>query len=67
MELVDVHLRLVADLQSLMNDIFILRLLAAKGLRADTGASVKLLEHTLGILPGHNEQPPEDAPFTANR
>ena len=46
---------------------FILRLVAAKGLRADSGASVKLLEHTLGILPGHNEQPPEDAPFTANR
>jgi len=50
-ELVDVHLRLVA----------------AKGLRADSGASVKLLEFSLGILPGHNEQPPEDAPFTANR
>ena len=30
-------------------------------------ASVQLLESTLGILPGHNEQPPEDAPFTANR
>ena len=25
------------------------------------------LEETLGIIPGRNEQPPEDAPFTANR
>ena len=53
---------------SLMNDIILIpRLVAAKGLRADSGASVKLLEFSLGILPGHNEQPPEDAPFTANR
>ena len=30
-------------------------------------ASPALLEETLGIIPGRNEQPPEDAPFTANR
>ena len=29
--------------------------------------SVSLLEQSLGIIPGHNEQPSEDAPFTANR
>ena len=52
---------------SLISESHIPRLVAAKGLRADSGASVKLLEFSLGILPGHNEQPPEDAPFTANR
>ena len=50
-------------------ELYFLRLVAAKGLRADSlaGASVQLLESSLGILPGHSEQPPEDAPFTANR
>ena len=51
MELIDVHLRLVA----------------AKGVMAEAGASVQLLERCLGIIPGHGHQPPEDAPFTANR
>ena len=50
----------------LVVDILISRLVAAKGLRAQE-SSLQLLESTLGILPGHNEQPPEDAPFTANR
>ena len=53
-------------LMILISRLHVSRLVAAKGLRADM-ASVQLLESTLGILPGHNEQPPEDAPFTANR
>ena len=42
-----------------------LRLTAVKARSGDM--SLSLLEDTLGIIPGHNEQPSEDAPFTANR
>ena len=42
-----------------------LRLTAVKT-RGDQGGPASL-EETLGIIPGRNEQPPEDAPFTANR
>ena len=37
------------------------------GLKSRPELSLSLLEQTLGIIPGHNSQPPEDAPFTANR
>ena len=43
-----------------------LRLTAIKN-RFQQEASLSLLEDTLGIIPGHNDQPSEDAPFTANR
>ena len=41
--------------------------MAARTRPDSLGSSSQLLEASLGILPGHSDQPPEDAPFTANR
>ena len=41
--------------------------MAARARPDSLGSSSQLLEASLGILPGHSDQPPEDAPFTANR